>query len=270
MIEYGRCEGTTRDVADVAILRRRHMRRIDLGVLTGGIDAVVAGVTPCSPHLGTVMVDKRVGKVGRVMTHGTVTAGVLMNRRVRRRSGIDRPGTKVLEITVVARDTITGNTRVRKSRFIEHGNRVTAVAILGRRYVVCRLQELRRVRQEFTLMTPFTTTGDAIMDRSKERRRCEYTRGIVTHAAIFLCGDMNMGTHHTGFVDGDTCVMTGRTIVGIYAHMAEGDIRKSGEVTGIVASRTVQGRGQMIQGLSKRDVTIMALRAITAYTRMIK
>ena len=167
VIENRGHEGTAGHVADVAILRGRHMRRIDLGVLTGCINAIMAGVTPGSPHLWAVMVDKRIGKIARVMAHGTITAGVLMNRSIRRCPGTVQAN--VDKIAVVAGFTAAGYTRVCKIRRRESGDCVTAVAILGRRYVTCRLQQFRPGGQELNIVAALTTARDARMNTKQER-----------------------------------------------------------------------------------------------------
>ena len=167
VIEHGGHEGSAGHVADVAILRGRYMRRIDLGVLTGSIDTVVAGVTPGSPYLWTVMVDKRIGKIARVMAYGTITAGVLMNRRIRRCPGTVQAN--IHKTAVVAGFTVAGYTHVCKIRRRESGDCVTAVAILGRRYVACRLQQFRPGGQELNIVAALTTARDARMNTKQER-----------------------------------------------------------------------------------------------------
>ena len=76
------------------------------------------------------MIDKCVGKISRVMAHGTVTACILMNGRIWRRAGT--VNANILKIAVMARGTITADTRVRKNRGGECSNRVANVTVLGR------------------------------------------------------------------------------------------------------------------------------------------
>lgn len=67
----------------------------------------------------------------------------------------------------------------------------------------------------------------------------------------------------------DTGIVAGRTIVRIDARMVIGDTRKGGEVRGDVAGRTIEARRHMTRMLAKRNITVMAERAITGIdTRM--
>ena len=68
----------------------------------------------------------------------------------------------------------------------------------------------------------------------------------------------------------DTGGMAGCAIAGIYTQVVKGDTGKGGEVVGVMARRAVQDRRQMIQRLSKGDVTFMAGRAVVGYTDVIK
>ena len=52
------------------------------------------------------------------------------------------------------------------------------------------------------------------------------------------------------------------TVVGINTRVVEGNTRKAVEVAGRVARRAIQSRRYVIQCFSKRDITVMALRAI--------
>jgi hypothetical protein len=107
-------------------------------------------------------------------------------------------------------------------------------------------------RAESTIVTTFTTTGNARMNRA-ERCRCKQGRGIVADTALSLRRDMinDLGRCDTGG-------MAGCAIAGIYTQVVKGDTRKGGEVVGVMARRAVQDRRQMIQRLSRGDVTIMA------------
>lgn len=68
----------------------------------------------------------------------------------------------------------------------------------------------------------------------------------------------------------DTGGVAGCAITGIYTQVVKGDTRKGGEVAGVMARRAVQDRRQMIQRLSKGDVTLMAGLAVVGYTDVIK
>lgn len=135
VVEHRRHKGATGHVADAAILGRRHVIR--LCVLTRGIDAVMTGVTPGCQNLGTRMVDKCIGETGRVVAHGAITTGVLMDRCIGCLPGADQ--SNVRKLPVMAGDTVSGDTLVSKTGGCESVNRMTAVTILRRRYVIDRL-----------------------------------------------------------------------------------------------------------------------------------
>jgi len=136
---------------------------IGLGILAGCINTVVAGIASFTHDLWTVVIDKRVGKISRVMTYGTVTACILMDRRIRCRTGTFH--TNVHKIAVVARDTVTGDTRMIKIRGFESGHCVTHITVLSRWYMIAWFSvETARDRAELTTVTAFATTGDACMN----------------------------------------------------------------------------------------------------------
>ena len=56
--------------------------------------------------------------------------------------------------------------------------------------------------------------------------------------------------------------MTGCAIIGIDTQMVEADTGKAVEIAGRVTGRTIQSRRYVIQCFPKRDITVMALRAI--------
>ena len=65
--------------------------------------------------------------------------------------------------------------------------------------------------------------------------------------------------------------MAGRTVVIVYAQVVESDTRKGRVIEGVMTRRAVQDCRQVIQGLAKGNVTIMALRAIAGIdTRVIE
>jgi len=128
MIEHRRYKGAAGYVADVAVLICRHMRWIDLGILTGGIDTIVAGITPLTHYCGPGMIYKCTEEAGRVMAHGTIPACVAMNR------GIwfsNSPEQLMIQTAIMTRGAIAGDSRVGKNRGCESSNRVTAVTVLG-------------------------------------------------------------------------------------------------------------------------------------------
>jgi hypothetical protein len=103
-------------MTDAAILACCHMGRVGLGVLTGCINTIVAGITPSAQNFGSVVVYERSGEIYRVMTHRTIGACIAMNCRIRRPSG---PNRNMIHNPVMTRGTITGDTRVSKNRWCE-------------------------------------------------------------------------------------------------------------------------------------------------------
>lgn len=162
MIEHCRLKSAARCVANIAVLCCRHVIR--LGALAGGIRTVVAGITALTHDLGSVVVDKRIGEIRRVMAHAAILA---VRRRMCRRHA---SGTisNMVRTAVVARVTVTGDTLVREYRGYKSCDRVAVVAILPCRQVVLRFEQVRSGRQEFALMTTFATTGNVLMDRRQE------------------------------------------------------------------------------------------------------
>ena len=116
MIEHGRHKGTAGYMTDVAILVCCHMRGIGLGILTGCINTIVAGITPFTHNFGSVVVYKRASKIYRVMTRRTISARVAMNCRIRRPSGAN---SHMIRYSVMTRGAIIGDTRVSKNRWCE-------------------------------------------------------------------------------------------------------------------------------------------------------
>lgn len=108
MVKRGWCKATSGHVADAAILGCHHMRRVDLGVFTS-CSNTMAGIAAHGQHGGVAVVDKRVGKIGRIVAQGTVGRcyWVRRSRRLPSGSKCDKFGAAVM-----ARDTITGNARV--------------------------------------------------------------------------------------------------------------------------------------------------------------
>jgi len=72
--EYGRPETTTRGVTNTAIRRRWHV--IDLGILAGGIGAIVAGITTHTLHLWAIVVEESTDEGLGVMAHGAIAGSV--------------------------------------------------------------------------------------------------------------------------------------------------------------------------------------------------
>ena len=252
MAEHRGHEGTAGHVADVAVLGRRHMIR--LRVLAGGIGAVVAGVTALADHIGTTVVDKGVQETARVMAHGAVTTGIAVYRGIRFTYCTQRD---MVRTAVMTGGAVIGDTAVRKYRWCEYIRCMAQFAVLRCWQVTGRLHQLGPVRNEAFVMTALTTAGDTRVHRREEGCRREHSRGVVANAAVIPCRDMinAFRRRYTGGV-------TGRAIVGVDARMVVGDTRKSGEVRGDVARRTIEARRNMTRMLAKRNVTVMAQLAI--------
>jgi hypothetical protein len=68
----------------------------------------VAGVTAFTHNLGSVVIDKRIGEIRRVMAH----AAILPVRGRMGRRHASGPGCNMTRPAIVARFTVTGNTLV--------------------------------------------------------------------------------------------------------------------------------------------------------------
>ena len=79
MIEYRRFEVTTRRVAGTAILGGGHVSGVHAFCRTGTIGDVT-GIAAHGQHRRIGMVHKRVGKINRVVTKGTVPGSYRMRR----------------------------------------------------------------------------------------------------------------------------------------------------------------------------------------------
>lgn len=168
MIENGRAESTASDMTNTAVIRRRHVRRTGLGILAGRIDAIVTGVAPQYCNLGTAVINKGIEETCRVMAGRTVAAGIVMNGRIRLAPGTDR---NMVRAAVMARDTVSRDAGMTEDRRQERGHRMAAVAVLFRRYMTRRFDQVGPVREELTDMAALTATGDIYMYRTQERSR---------------------------------------------------------------------------------------------------
>ena len=105
MIEHRRRKSTAGYVTDIAILDRWDVRGIEILALRD--NTVMTGIATYGLNGRVVVVDKRVGKISRVMTQGTIGRG----RRVRR-SGRLFSGPERNKVAIVTGDAIAGNTLV--------------------------------------------------------------------------------------------------------------------------------------------------------------
>ena len=171
MVEHRWCKSAAGHMAHITVLCCGYMIRP--GALAGGIDAVVTGVTPFAGHIGTTVVDKSIEEAARVMAHGAVTTGITVYRGIRFAYCTQR---YMVWTAVMAGDAVSGDSGMRKIRGFEHVRRMTNLAVLQRRQVAGRLDQLGPVRNETLVMTALTTTGNARVNRREERCRREHTR----------------------------------------------------------------------------------------------
>jgi hypothetical protein len=158
VVEHRRRKRAAGHVTDSAILRCYHMVR--LGGLAGCIGAVVAGLATVTNNARTVMIDKRVGEIGRVVAYGTVPAGVLMNRRISHPQGTEQ---NKIGAAVMARRTIISDIDMAEYRRPESGNRVAIVTILIRWQMVGCPNQLRLGGKEAADMAAFATARNVLM-----------------------------------------------------------------------------------------------------------
>ncbi len=78
MTEHRWRKGTARCVTDAAIFNCCNV--VDLGILAGCGDSVVAGIAPVADDVRTGVVDERIGKICRVVAEGAIRVCVLVNR----------------------------------------------------------------------------------------------------------------------------------------------------------------------------------------------
>ena len=127
MIEHRRCKAATRGMTDAAVLGCRHVGWIHLCILTRCVSTIVAGVTAFTHDCWPGVVYKGTKEAGRVMAHPAILA--IRGRMTGCHA--DCPGPVIIMRSVVARDTVTGDTRMIEDRWIERSIRVTNVAILS-------------------------------------------------------------------------------------------------------------------------------------------
>ena len=128
MIEHRRCKAAAGCMTDAAVLGCRHMGWIHLRILTRGIGTVVAGVAAFTHDCRTAMVYKCTQEACRVMAD----PAILTVRGWMTGCHAYRPGPVIVMCSIMARGTITGDTRVIEHRWIERSIHVTNVAILSR------------------------------------------------------------------------------------------------------------------------------------------
>ena len=278
MIKHRWYKGTTGHMADVAIFIGCHMGWIGLRILAGCIEPIVAGITPFTHNVGSIMVDKCAEESSRVMAGSTIFIGVLMKYCIRRASGTNR---NVIYTTIVAGGTVISDARVRKNRGKEFSNHMTKVAVLNRRQMACRLDDIRITvsgRKELTDMTTFATLGlDRVHSIHKCCRRCKTTRRsvFVADKALVQCRDMiwqfacsangNMVWIATmaGFtIASDIRVRKVRRVLEWSRAAANGRMS--------VAGRTILSCRQVINCFAGTDITVMTRHAVTRNSSMIK
>ena len=129
MIKHRWYKGTAGYVAGVAILRCCHMGWISLGIFTSCIDTIMTGITLLTCDLWSIMVDKYIEEICRIMAYDTIPACVAMNGRICCSSGVNR---NIIRTSIMTGDTVIADTRVSKNRWEKYSNRMAKVTILSR------------------------------------------------------------------------------------------------------------------------------------------
>lgn len=120
MVEHGRFEVAARDVADTAILGGRNVIEFVNFSSRWRLKTVMAGIAARGQYRRGIVVDRRVGKIGRIMARHTIGR----SDRVRARwaviqgrcLGPGSNGSNSRKVAIVAGDTIAGDTFVRQHR----------------------------------------------------------------------------------------------------------------------------------------------------------
>jgi len=186
VIEYSRLKAATGGVADLAILGCIKVAGVPTFCPASAI-GYMTGIAAYGQHCRVVVVDKRIGKIGRVMAQSTIGRGSRVRWSRRLASGTKRNKTRA---AIVAGGTIAGNACVCKHRcWGETCSRMTDVAILASRQVACGLVQRRISREELAGMTTFATVSDIHMLRGKKCRRSKTARiGVVVTCAASAPG----------------------------------------------------------------------------------
>lgn len=77
----------------------------------------------------------------------------------------------MIRTAVMAGNAVSGDSRVRKNRGYERIRRMTKLAVLQRRQMAGRLDQLGPVRDKAFVMTALAATGDARVNRREEGGR---------------------------------------------------------------------------------------------------
>lgn len=192
MIEYSRLKAATGGVADLAILGCIKVAGVPTFCPASPI-GYMTGIAAYGQHCRVVVVDKHSGKINRVMAQGTVRRGCRVRGSSCLASGAKRNKTRT---AIVAGGTIAGNACVCQHRcWFETCNRMTDVAILAGRQVVCILnKQWQRIGKDSADMATFTPTGNGcnvIKAYMVKSYSCKGNKAdIVTISALILCRDM--------------------------------------------------------------------------------
>ena len=130
MIEHRWRKGAAGYVTNIAILGCYNVRRVGFSPLTRRIGSIVTGIAVNSRNLRAIVVDKRIGKISRVMTQRAVDRSCRVWRRGCLPSG--SKGDKG-SASIVARCAVPGNAGMVESRGRKSGNRMADVTILDGR-----------------------------------------------------------------------------------------------------------------------------------------
>ena len=120
MIEHGRFEVAARDVADTAILGGRNVVGFVNFSSRWRLKTVMAGIAARGQYGRCIVVNRRVGKIGRIMARHAICRSDRMRtwRAViqRRCLGSGANGSNSRKVAIVAGDTIAGDAFVRQHR----------------------------------------------------------------------------------------------------------------------------------------------------------
>jgi len=113
MIEYGWLEAAAGGVANAAILACHKVAGVHTFCRTSAIGCM-AGIAAHGQHGRIIVVDKRIGKINRVVAQGTVGGGYRVRWAGRLGPGAD--GSNSGKVAIVTGDAIAGDAHVGKHR----------------------------------------------------------------------------------------------------------------------------------------------------------
>ena len=265
MIEHRRGEGATSHVTGTTILGCCNVGRIDLCSLAGGGNTVMAGIAAGGQNHRVGVVDTECGtEAVSIMATAAIGGSCQVCGYCSRLA----PGPKGGKTTIMAGNTITGNTRVRQHRcWREPGNRMASVAILASGQMACCFYQLGIGGKELVGMTTFAAIGDGRMLIGEKCGRGEISGGVVAITTYIQRRNMIGFLAYSPDCDiSGIAIVAALTIVGD-TRVKEGLCRLE-RWRGGVTNDAILGCWQMIYRLSGTDVTIVTGYAIVNHTRV--